>query len=97
MKIDNKILTLVNIYAPNNDNATFSQNLLDQILSFECEEIIMGGDFNLVMDVQKDKKGGNGQRRKIRLKKSEHSELAGPDWCVASPKSRRYAFHLAEN
>ena len=68
MKIDNKILTLVNIYAPNNDNATFPQNLLDQILSFECEEIIMGGDFNLVMDVQKDKKGGNGTTQKNSLK-----------------------------
>ena len=58
MKID-KILTLVNIYAPNNDNPTFFQNLLNHILSFECEKVIMGGDFNLVMDVQKDKKGGN--------------------------------------
>ena len=29
------------------------------IISLECEEIIMGGDFNLVMDVQRDKKGGN--------------------------------------
>ena len=56
MKIDNKILTLVNIYAPNNDYPTFFQNLLDRILSFECEEVIIGGDFNLVMDVQKDKK-----------------------------------------
>ena len=56
MKIDNKISTLVNIYAPNNDNPTFFQNLLDQILSFKCEEVIMGGDFNLVIDVQKNKK-----------------------------------------
>ena len=44
MKIDNKVLTLVNIYAPNKDNPTFSPNLLDHLLSFECEEIIMGGD-----------------------------------------------------
>ena len=56
MKIDNKVLTLVNIYAPNKDNPTFSTNLLDHLLSFECEEIIMGGDSNPVMDVQKDKK-----------------------------------------
>ena len=56
MKIDYQILTLVNIYAPDNDNPTFFQNLLDQILSFECEEVIMKGDFNLVMDVQKDQK-----------------------------------------
>ena len=59
MKRDNKILTLVNIYAPNNDNPTFFQNLLDHLLSFECEEIIMGGDFNLVTDIQRDKRGVN--------------------------------------
>ena len=59
MKIDNKILTLVNIYAPNNDNPTFFQNLLDHLLSFECEEIIMGGDFNLVTGIQRDKRGVN--------------------------------------
>ena len=70
MKIDNKILTLVNIYAPNNDNPTFFQNLLDRILSFECEEVIMGGDFNLVLDVQKDKKEETRQRIEFRSKKS---------------------------
>ena len=59
MKMDNKILTLVNIYAPNNDNPTFFQNLLDHLLSFECEEIIMGGDFNLVTDIQREKRGVN--------------------------------------
>ena len=69
MKIDNKILTLVNIYAPNNnENPTFFQNLLDQILSFECEEIVMGGDFNLVMDIQTDKKGGNATTHRNSLK-----------------------------
>ena len=50
MKIDNKVLTLVNIYAPNKDNPTFSQNLLDHLLSFECEEIIMKLFYNLAMD-----------------------------------------------
>ena len=59
MKMDNKILTLVNIYAPNNDNPTFFQNLRDHLLCFECEEIIMGGDFNLVTDIQRDKQGVN--------------------------------------
>ena len=56
MKIGNKVLTLVNIYAPNNDNPTFFQYVLGHLLSFECEKIIMGRDFNLVMDVQRDKK-----------------------------------------
>ena len=59
MKIDNKVFTLVNIYAPNKDNPAFSQNRLDHLHSFECEEIIMGGDFNLVTDIQRDKRGVN--------------------------------------
>ena len=58
MKIDNKILTLVNIYAPYNDNPNFFSKIFSMI-SFECEEIILGGDFNLVMNVQRDKNGGN--------------------------------------
>ena len=28
------------------------------MIMFRCEEIILRGDFNLVMDVTKDKKGG---------------------------------------
>ena len=34
----------------------FSQNAFKRLLTFECEEIILGGDFNLVLDVQKTKK-----------------------------------------
>ena len=53
-----------------NDNPTFFQNLLDQILSFEREEIIIRGDFDLVMDVQKSvKKEETRQRIETRLKK----------------------------
>ena len=72
MKIDNKILTLVSIYAPKNNNPTFFQNPLDQILSFECEEVIMGGDLNLVMEVQKDKKGGNATTYRNSLKEVQN-------------------------
>ena len=72
MKIGNKVLTLVNIYAPNNDNPTFFQNVLGHLLSFECEKIIMGGDFNLVMDVQRDKKGGNATTHRNSLKEVQN-------------------------
>ena len=51
IKIDNKILTLLNIYAPNEDKPVFFENIYNNLVSFECEEIILGGDFNLVLDV----------------------------------------------
>ena len=38
VKTDYKILTLVNVYAPNDDNPTFFKSVLNQLLSFDCEE-----------------------------------------------------------
>ena len=57
IKLESKILTLVNINAPNEDKSTFFQNVLHQLTNLPTP-IIIGGDFNLVLDVQKDKKDG---------------------------------------
>ena len=96
MKID-KILTLVNIYAPNNDNPTFFKIFSIKSSLLNVKKLLWEATLIWSWTFRRIKKEETGQRRKIRLKKSEHSELAGPDRCVASPKSRRYAFHLAEN
>ncbi|CAH3013779.1 unnamed protein product, partial [Porites evermanni] len=60
-----------NIYAPNDDNPNFFKNVLSHLLSFECEDIILGGDFNLVLDVQNDKKGGRLTTHKNSLKENQ--------------------------
>ena len=36
-----------------------SKNVLNQLISFDCGEIVLGGDYNLVLEVEKDKIGGN--------------------------------------
>ncbi|KAL9989410.1 hypothetical protein ACROYT_G003957 [Oculina patagonica] len=59
IKTNEKILTLINIYAPNKDDPDFIQKVIDLLLDFTCDDIIFGGDFNLVQDLKKDKKGGN--------------------------------------
>ena len=53
-----KIMTPVNVYVPNKDNPAFLRNMRDKLSSFECDFVVFGGDFNLVCDVSKDKKGG---------------------------------------
>ena len=53
-----KQLTLANIYAPNNDDPTFFTSVFERLADFKFDEVIIGGDFNLVLDVEKDKKGG---------------------------------------
>ena len=95
IKIDNKILTLVNTYAPNNDNLTFFQNLINRILSFECEEVIVGGDFNLVMDVQKDKNGVNATTHRNSLKEVQNiaNSLDLIDvWPTLNPNGKRFTW-----
>ena len=59
IETEDRVLTLANIYAPNQDNPIFFRDVAEDLRSFECEEICLGGDFNLVSDVTKDKKGGN--------------------------------------
>ena len=56
--INGKILTLANIYAPSEDDPDFFNSFFNHLLDFSCEEITIGGDFNLVLDVGKDTKGG---------------------------------------
>ena len=72
IKTESKTLTLANMYAPNNDDPFFFENVFKHFLTFKCEEIILGGDFNLVLDVQKDKKGGNPVTHKKSLQKVKY-------------------------
>ena len=58
IKPQDKIITLQNIYAPNNDDRDFFKNVFNNLSTFECEHIVLGGDFNLVQNIPKDKKGG---------------------------------------
>ena len=50
--------TLSNLYAPNEDKPEFFRDISNYLQDFQCDEIIIGGDFNLVMDITKDKRGG---------------------------------------
>ena len=58
VETEGKILTLVDMYAPNSDDPIFFRGVSEKMSSFECDLIVFGGDFNLVCDVEKDKKGG---------------------------------------
>ena len=44
------------LYASNNDDPTFSTSVFERLPDFKCDEVIIGGDYNLVLDVEKDKK-----------------------------------------
>ena len=54
MVIEDKEVTLVNIYGPNNDSPQFYENLKHKIEEFQNEEVIIYGDWNMIIDVKMD-------------------------------------------
>ena len=49
---------MATLYAPNEDEPSFFQDLFDHLSDFQCDDLIIGGDFNLILDLDKVKKGG---------------------------------------
>ena len=58
IKTNEKFFTLATIYAPNDDDPAFFHSLFSRLEDFHRDEIILGIDFNLVLNLEKEKKGG---------------------------------------
>jgi len=50
--------TIANIYAPNEDTPGFFENVFTLLECFTNENVVLGGDMNLVFNLAMDKKGG---------------------------------------
>ncbi len=58
VEINNIIYTLINIYAFNDDRPELFDLIIEHLSDFESENIIFGGDFNCVRNINLDKRGG---------------------------------------
>ena len=95
LEVGELISMICNIYAPNKDDPIFFQNIREQMTMFRCEETILGGDFNLVMDVKKDKRGGKSttHRNALKVIQNIRDNLDLTDiWRDLNPDGRRYAW-----
>ena len=54
VKLENKKITLINVYGPNTDNPQFFDKVMECCDSFDNEDIIICGDFNLIIDPSLD-------------------------------------------
>lgn len=54
VEIGQEDFLFVNVYGPNRDNPEFYNNLREKIKQFTVSNIIIGGDFNLVLDPSRD-------------------------------------------
>ena len=96
IKTEDQIITLLNLYAPNNDEPSFFQNIFNNNLStFECDYLVIGGDFNLVQNLEKDKKGGNQTTHFKSLKEIENLKESmdlTDIWRDLHPDSQRFTW-----
>ena len=58
IKTNERLFTLATIYAPNYDDPAFFESFFSHLRDFHCDDIVLGGDFNLVLNLEKGKKGG---------------------------------------
>ena len=95
IQTNEKYLTLATIYAPNNDDAVFFESFFEHLLDFQFEEVVIGGDFNVVLNLEKDKKGGVAKTHnnsfKVVQEFMENLDLTDA-WRVLHPDSLRYTW-----
>ena len=58
MEINNLRLLISTIYGPNRDEPQFYLNFIEVLESFDVSNHIIAGDWNLVLNIEKDKKDG---------------------------------------
>lgn len=58
IKTEGKCITLATLYAPNDDEPSFFQDFFYHLRDFQCDDLIIRGDFNLILDLDRDKKSG---------------------------------------
>lgn len=61
LKIADKKILLINVYGPNEDDPTFFHSIFEFLnqQNHDFEEVIFGGDFNLTLNFQQDKRGSS--------------------------------------
>ena len=87
-----------NIYAPNEDSEAFFNSMIEMIDLFpEQEKLILGGDFNLVMDPQLDRNGSSANHKRALMVLNEYMERNNmcDIWRIRNATSRRYTWHRA--
>lgn len=95
IEIDDLAFVLINVYAPNEDHPEFFVKLFEETSKFENPYKLYGGDFNLVLDLDKDRVG-TGPDAKDKSRKVVHEHIKNEDlvdiWRTEHPDSTRFTW-----
>ncbi len=95
--INSKQITLVNLYAPNHDDPLFFQKVFKLIPSISESNIIIGGDFNCVLDNMLDRQPSQiasvTSKSNAMLKQYMQSLNIVDIWRILNPSDRDFSFY----
>jgi len=87
-------ISIINIYAPNEENETFFKNIANTVSSYGQGMIILGGDFNTIQNDKLDRlsseKGPN--TKKSRVLNNVINELGLDPWRYNNSKGKDFTF-----
>ena len=70
-----KLLCLANVYGPNNDNPMFFSNFFNDLNNFSSCDVILGRDFNLILNNDLDKIDGECQHSNYKASEVVRSHM----------------------
>ena len=94
--LNEKTVTILNIYGPNNDDLTVFNDLLTYLNANNEKSFIIGGDFNTVININLDKKNGrHDTHKKCRQKINTIIELHDlvDTWRIHNPDKLQFTWH----
>ena len=81
-KIKGKEVAMINVYAPNEDDPLFFATLFNKIQKIHADLVIVGGDLNVTLDNQKDRKSFRSSVKDLtKSAKKINSFLEEREWC----------------
>ena len=87
---------LINLYAPNNDDPTFFQKIFERVNDMDVDHIIVGGDFNKVLDGKVDRKSKTKQNctasAKLINEFLEENNFVDI-WRIGHPNTSQFTWH----
>ncbi len=94
-KLYHNSVTLVNIFAPNVDDEQFILSLLSKLPDMDSHQLIIGGDFNLVLNTGLDRSSHRpttlSKSAKIIHKIMKTCKITDP-WRTLSPNTQQYSY-----
>lgn len=91
--IDGLQVVLANVYGPNIDSPSFFAEFMQEVYLFDNSNVILGGDFNFVIDQAKDRKfshHNNNNARDMFLLHAQEYDLVDV-WRELNPDSQQYS------